>query len=218
MMLDPLLFPSSAHYSYLFTDPDELDLTNYSKLHPLEKALVSHAVDSRKAEFGDARWCAHQALREMNRDTGQPILRGDRGMPLWPSSVSGSLTHTKGLRAAVVAPRLLVRSMGLDAEPAEPLPPKIVESIAFGPELDCLEELSADFPFADRLMFCAKEATYKAWFPMTHRWLGFDEANLLLRADGTFTSVLLARPTPMPAIHGKWVCRHGYIIASTAVE
>ena len=106
-MFDPLLFPSSAHYAYLFTDPDELDLTNYNLLHPLEKALVSHAVDSRKSEFGDARWCAHQALREMNRDTGQPILRGDRGMPLWPSSVSGSLTHTKGLRAAVVAPRLV---------------------------------------------------------------------------------------------------------------
>ena len=217
-MLDPTLFPPSAHFSYMYSDPTEVSLEHYNNLHPLEKALVTHAVDSRKSEFGDARWCAHRALEEMNRDTGSPILRGDRGMPLWPASVSGSLTHTEGLRAAVVAPRLLVRSMGLDAEPAEQLPDNVLMSIAFGRELDTIEELKPDIPWVDRLLFCAKEATYKAWFPLTHRWLGFDEADVLIRVDGTFTSRLLARPTPLPVIEGKWVCRDGFIIAATAVE
>ena len=139
-------------------------------------------------------------------------------MPLWPSSVSGSLTHTDGFRAAVVAPRLLVRSMGLDAEPAEPLPKDVLGSIARVGELPQLKRLEdMGIECADRLLFCAKEATYKAWFPLTHRWLGFEQAEIDLRDDGTFVSYLLVRPTPVPFISGKWVLRDGYVIATTAV-
>lgn len=217
-MLDDSLFPNSAKFSFLRTEDKGTNLDNFHRLHPLEKALVAHSVDIRKAEFGDARWCAHQALRELGRDSGDPILRGERGMPLWPSSVSGSLTHTDGFRAAVVAPRLLVRSMGLDAEPAEPLPKDVLGSIARVGEMPQLARLEANgIHCADRLLFCAKEATYKAWFPLTHRWLGFEQAEIDLRDDGTFVSYLLVRPTPVPFISGKWVLRDGYVIAATAV-
>ena len=111
-MLDASLFPPSAKFCWMRTAVPRqgapTDLTRYLSLHPLEQALVTHSVDKRKAEFGDARWCAHQALEALGRDSSKPILRGERGMPLWPSSVSGSLTHTDGFRAAVAAPRLLV--------------------------------------------------------------------------------------------------------------
>ena len=222
-MLDTELFPPSAKFCWMRTSlpapGTPVDLSRYLSLHPLEQALVAHSVEKRKAEFGDARWCAHQALSELGRDSTKPILRGERGMPLWPSSVSGSLTHTDGFRAAVVAPRLLVRSMGLDAEPAEALPDGVLGSIARDNELGQLTKLrSAGVDCADRLLFCAKEATYKAWFPLTHRWLGFDQAEIDLRADGTFVSYLLVRPTPVPFIAGKWMIRSGYILASTAVE
>ena len=217
-MLDESLFPSSARFSFIKTAEKGANLDNFHRLHPLEKALVAHSVDIRKAEFGDARWCAHQALSQLGRDKGEPILRGERGMPLWPSSVSGSLTHTDGFRAAVVAPRLLVRSMGLDAEPAEPLPKDVLGSIARVGELPQLKRLEdMGIECADRLLFCAKDATYKAWFPLTHRWLGFEQAEIDLRDDGTFVSYLLVRPTPVPFISGKWVLRDGYVIATTAV-
>ena len=139
-------------------------------------------------------------------------------MPLWPSSVSGSLTHTDGFRAAVAAPRLLVHSMGLDAEPAEPLPEGVLGSIARDSELPQLEQLrSGGLDCADRLLFCAKEATYKAWFPLTHRWLGFDQAEIDIRPDGSFVSYLLIRPTPIPFISGRWIIRDGFLVAATAV-
>ena len=35
----------------------------------------------------------------------------------------------------------------------------------------------------DRILFCAKEATYKAWFPLTHRWLGFEDAHIVFDVD-----------------------------------
>ncbi len=218
-MLDLELFPPSARFSFVQVEPKSTDLTKFEGLHPLEKALVAHAVDIRKSEFGDARWCAHQALAQLGRDTGSPILRGERGMPLWPAAVSGSLTHTDGFRAAVVAPRLLVRSMGLDAEIAAELPEGVLDSIARPSELPQLERLKTNgLACAERLLFCAKEATYKAWFPLTHRWLGFEQAEIDVREDGSFVSYLLVRPTPVPFIEGRWVVRDGFIIAATAVQ
>ena len=98
-MVDPSLFPESAKFCTMNVANHSTDLTRFNMLHPLERALVAHAVDIRKAEFGDARWCAHQALADLGRDSSQPILRGERGMPLWPSAVSGSLTHTNGCLA-----------------------------------------------------------------------------------------------------------------------
>lgn len=218
-MLDASLFPESARFCYVLSSPNTPDLANYDELHPLEKRLVSHSVDIRRAEFGDARWCAHRALRDIGFDSPAPILKGERGMPLWPEGTTGSLTHTEGFRAAVVAPTHSIRSLGIDAEPAEPLPDQVLGSIARPGELAQIESLrEKGLVCADRLLFCAKEATYKAWFPMTQRWLDFDEAEIDLRDDGTFISYLLVRPTPVPFINGRWKVRDGYVIAATYVE
>ncbi|MCS4490941.1 4'-phosphopantetheinyl transferase [Corynebacterium sp. ES2794-CONJ1] len=217
-MVEANLFPESARFHVLKVDPQSVDLRHFRQLHPTEQAAVHHAVDKRKAEFGDGRFCAHQALRALGCESGHPIVRGERGMPVWPEAVSGSLTHTDGLRAAVVAPRSRVRSMGLDAEIAEHLPEGILGSIARRGELAQLEQLRKQgITCADRLLFCAKEATYKAWFPLTHRWLGFEQAEIDIRLDGNFVSYLLVRPTPVPFIEGRWMIADGYIIAATAV-
>lgn len=218
-MQDTALFPPEARYVYILTEPSSQDMANFEILDPLEQTLVSHSVDRRKAEFGDARWCAHRALTELGVSGAPPILRGERGMPLWPSGYTGSMTHTEGFRAAVVAPIAAVRSLGIDAEPNCHLPEGVLEQIARGGELAQIGALNDEVPdlHADRLLFCAKEAVYKAWFPMTHRWLGFEDAQIDLRADGTFIAYLLVRPTPVPFIEGRWVVRGGFIIAGTAV-
>lgn len=211
------LFPAHARYIYIRTG-DSRDLTNYRELLPEEQGLVSQAVDSRKGEFGDARWCAHQALRELGVETEEAILRGERGMPLWPEGFTGSMTHTEGFRAAVAAPTRHVLSIGLDAEPADRLPEEVVGEIARPRELATIEKLRADgIDCADRIVFCAKEATYKCWFPMTRRWLDFGEAEIDIRPDGTFLSYLLARPTPVPFFEGRWEERGGYIVTSAFV-
>lgn len=213
-MIDNMLFPDSARFCYVRTS--EPDLLNYDGLDPLERTLVSQAVDVRKAEFGDARWCAHQALSELGA-TG-PVLRGERGMPLFPDGFVGSITHTQGFRAAVAAPYSSVRSIGIDAEPADALPEGVFDAIARASEVPQMSKLvAAGVTCPDRLLFCAKEATYKSWFPMTQRWLDFDQAEISLREDGTLISYILARPTPVPFIEGRWVIRDGYVIVSTVV-
>lgn len=217
-MMYPELFPESARYCYVRTDSGYANLANFEGLAAEEKSLVSQAVDVRKAEFGDARWCAHRALQELGASPATPILRGERGMPLWPEGFVGSMTHTEGMRAAVVAPTSALKSVGLDAEPAEPLPDHVLTMIARAGEMPQLLRLrEAGITCPDRLLFCAKEATYKSWFPMTFRWLDFDQAEIDLREDGTLISYILARPTPVPFITGRWVIRDGYVIVSTSV-
>lgn len=216
-MIDLDLFPSSAHYVAL-TDALDDDLTHYDALDTNEQDIVSDAVPKRRAEFGDARWCAHQALGEMGCPSMDPILKGEHGMPLWPDGVVGSLTHTTGFRAAVVADSSQVRAVGLDAEPAEPVAPGFVETIARPGEIPQLFRLrEAGVECADRLLFSAKEATFKSWYPMTRRWLEFGDAEVDLRDDGTFLAYLLVRPTPLPFINGRWVIRDGIVITSTHV-
>ena len=63
----------------------------------------------------------------------------------------------------------------------------------------------------DRLLFSAKESVYKAWFPLTRRWLGFEEADITIDpADGTFTARLLvpapvAGGSPLTGFTGRWL-------------
>ncbi|WP_018023823.1 4'-phosphopantetheinyl transferase superfamily protein [Corynebacterium ulceribovis] len=208
------MLPTQATFHQMRAAENSLD--HFEGLHPLERALVSGAVDHRKAEFGDARWCAHRAIESLTgRPSMTPILRGQRGMPMWPRGLVGSLTHTNGFRAAVVAPKNQMRAIGVDAELAEPLPEGVLGSISLPSERLNLHRAGVDC--ADRLLFCAKEATYKAWFPLTNRWLGFEDAEIDLRPDGTFTSYILARPTPVHHIEGTWTIDDGYIITVATV-
>ncbi|WKD57480.1 4'-phosphopantetheinyl transferase Npt [Corynebacterium capitovis DSM 44611] len=216
-MIERDLFPRAARYVYMRTD-SAVDLTNFNQLHPEEKGLVSRAVDRRKAEFGDARWCAHEALAELGYGSSEAILRGEGGMPLWPDGVSGSLTHTEGFRAAVVAPVDHLVSVGIDCEPAGPLPEGVVDQIARSQERQQIDTMRSNgIEWADRLIFCAKEATYKCWFPLSRRWLGFDGAEIEVHPDGTFTSYILARPAPVPFFEGRWKERAGFIVTSAFV-
>ena len=72
----------------------------------------------------------------------------------------------------------------------------------------------------DRILFCAKEATYKAWFPLTGRWLGFEDAHITLDTDGGFVSRILIDPAarhgpPLTEMAGRWSVAGG--LALTAI-
>ncbi|WFE64852.1 4'-phosphopantetheinyl transferase superfamily protein [Micromonospora sp. WMMD714] len=172
---------------------EAFDDTDTEPLHPEEAALVARAVEKRRREFTTARTCAHRALRALGQPPA-PVLTGDRGAPVWPAGVVGSLTHCDGYRAAVVARRDDVETIGIDAEPDAPLPDGVLDAIALPDERAMVRRLTADTPGPhwDRLLFSAKEALYKAWFPVTGVFLGFDEARITLHpADRTFTARVL---------------------------
>jgi 4'-phosphopantetheinyl transferase EntD len=195
-----------------------------AELFPEEQAVIGRAVEKRRREFTTARACARAALARL----GQPpvaILPGERGAPGWPPGIVGSITHCAGYRAAAVAPAAAVLAIGLDAEPDGPLPDGVLGAVSLPAERDRLAGLarSAPGPHWDRMLFCAKETVYKAWFPLTGRWLGFEEADITLDpAAGTFTARLLV-PGPevdgreLTEFEGRWLARRGLIVTATCV-
>lgn len=75
----------------------------------------------------------------------------------------------------------------------------------------------------DRILFCAKESVYKAWFPLTHRWLNFTDAHVDIDpASGTFGARLLVKgPVVNGAVldgfSGQWLVGNGLIATAIAV-
>lgn len=193
-------------------------------LFPEEHELIARAVAKRRTEFTTARHCARQAMAKLGVPAAA-ILRGERGMPLWPDGITGSLTHTAGYRAAALARTGDVAAVGIDAEPDDPLPAGVLDAISLPAERRWIADLRETAPLPwDRLLFCAKESVYKAWFPLTGRWLGFEEAAIEVDpAEGTFTARFRVPGAPLgekllDGFTGRWTVRNGLILAAVAVE
>jgi 4'-phosphopantetheinyl transferase EntD len=193
------------------------DLTDVT-LYPGEEAVVANAVDKRRREFATGRACARAALAEL----GLPpvsIVPGPRGAPQWPSGVVGSITHCAGYRAAAVAWEREFVTIGLDAEPHGELPHGVLDAVAAPGEQARVTALAAARPEVrwDRLLFSAKESVYKAWFPLTGRWLGFEDARVdFCPEDRAFTvSLLVDGPEvngdTLTAFTGRWLVANGLI-------
>ncbi|MGH3864515.1 4'-phosphopantetheinyl transferase family protein [Actinokineospora sp.] len=207
------ILPAAVIAVEAYEDPPD------AALFPEEEQVIAKSVEKRRREFTTARHCARQALARLGLPPA-PILPGERGAPGWPDGVVGSMTHCDGYRAAAVARSRELASVGIDAEPHAPLPGGVLDAIAREEELPHLDELRRASPGVhwDRLLFCAKEAVYKTWFPVTHRWLGFEDATLTFDPGGTFRARLLARDTPFAALDGRWTADGGLIAAAIAVK
>lgn len=221
-MIDDIL-PSSIVAVEAFDDPPD------AVLLPEEHAVIAHAVDKRIREFTTVRHCARQAMAALGLPPA-PILPGERGSPRWPAGVVGSMTHCAGYRAAAIARASTTTSVGIDAEPHLPLPDGVLDKISVAGERTMLAALRATDSSVhwDRLLFCAKESVYKAWFPLTGRWLGFDDAEVTVDAEvGTFVARLLvdgpvvdsrAGRRRLDEFAGRWLVRRELITTAIAVD
>lgn len=168
---------------------------------PRELALLRGRPEATVRRFAAARACAHRCLDQLALERG-PLLRTVDGGPAWPSGVVGSITHCAGYRGAVAARSEMWAALGVDAEPALPLPPGVLGLVATAQERRMVVELSRDVPGVpwDRLLFSAKESVYKAWHPATGRWIGTRAVEVAFTADGLLTaSVRPERTQPPPA-------------------
>ncbi len=194
------------------------------QLFPEEEASVQRAVEKRRREFIAGRACARRALSRLGVSV-TAIPSGHRGEPLWPPGVVGSITHCSGYRACAVARADTVLALGIDAEPNAPLPDGVLEQVAAGRELDLVASAPGGdrAPDLGRLLFSAKEAVFKAWFPLTERWLDFHDAELSIDlVAGAFQARLLV---PGPVVHGemvtafdgRWTVENGIIATAVVV-
>jgi 4'-phosphopantetheinyl transferase EntD len=192
-------------------------------LLPGEAAALGAVSELRRNEFTLGRSCARRALMQLGAPT-TPILIGPDREPLWPDGIVGSIAHCPGYCAAVAAPGARFLTIGIDAEVNQPLPPGVFETIALEPERLSLPVRPGDDICWDRVLFCAKESLYKAWFPLAHRWLGFKDAVITLDRDAGTFGVRLEVPAPMQQrrpvtqFNGRWLANGRHIVAATFVD
>jgi 4'-phosphopantetheinyl transferase EntD len=187
-------------------------------LFPAEAALLQGATEARQREFATARACARVALAKLGIPAA-PILRGAKHEPLWPDGIVGSITHCRGYRAAAVALSKNIIAIGIDAEPDGPLPDGVGRRVLRDEERQWLTGAAGGVAW-DRVIFSAKESIYKAWFPLTGRWLGFDDAIVSIDPeDGTFQARLLVDcPPPFREFTGLFLVEDGLVLTAIALQ
>ena len=122
-------------------------------------ALTNHIVTVRRAS-GAARIVARDFLARLGFANCE-LPKAQSGAPIWPDDIVGSLAHDKRVAVAAVARRRDAGALGIDIEPAEPLPPDLLELVTTPRER---RNMNLD-PYRGRLHFVAKEAVYKAVYP-----------------------------------------------------
>jgi 4'-phosphopantetheinyl transferase EntD len=218
------ILPTAAVAAESFGPP------RYSGLFPAEAAEVATANAARGLEFAAGREVARAALARLSAPVG-PVLPGRAGEPRWPEGVVGSITHCVGYRACAVALACDMAAIGIDAEPCLALANGLVDAVAGDDERGWLEELGAGGPPLpwDRLLFCAKEAVYKAWYPYTGCRLDLRSVIVQISTVGTFTAVLpraqaaapvagrLVGEPPHARLTGRWLVGRGLMAAAVSV-
>jgi 4'-phosphopantetheinyl transferase EntD len=119
-----------------------------------------------------------------------------------------------------------VLAIGIDAERDARLSDGVWAQVAHGSERDLRGAATSSAragPHLDAVLFSAKEAVYKAWFPLAGRWLGFDDVELSLDlANAEFRAKLLV-PGPvvdgasLSEFRGRWAVEEGVICAAVIV-
>jgi len=149
-----------------------------SQLTAAELRFIAHCAEKRIQDFAAGRACAHRALQELGISEFS-LLAGQQREPLWPPSIVGSITHTKGYGAAVVARQADLKAIGIDCEIIESVDEDLWSRICTPTELERLASLPAgDRTLQAALIFAAKEAFYKCQFPLTRAWVGFEDVDI----------------------------------------
>lgn len=170
---DQPVFPYSAH-STIFIAPitDRCD-----HLLPVELSLAEGRGHRRREEFSSGRYCARRAMAARGLPTG-PVLTGASRSPLWPVGICGSLTHSRHLAGAAVSGSL--SGLGLDIEQFGRLSVRAADRILTETESQALHDLDADFLRLATIVFSAKEAVYKAIYPLAGLYVGYREVQIRL--------------------------------------
>lgn len=147
--------------------------------YPEELSLLcGGAVNKRREEFALGRAAAHLALRGAGDMDRSPVLQRTGREPAWPSGFIGSITHCGPWAMAAVAKSESLTSIGIDLEDAKAvLVGEIVETICTDAEREwVLGGGNSRLKLA--ALFSAKEAAYKALFPLCRKFFDFHAIEL----------------------------------------
>ena len=144
-------------------------------LMPQEAAAFASSVVTVRRASGAARIVARRLLAQVGLP-GCALPKSSSGAPIWPAGVVGSLAHDSRLAVAAIARRREFIALGIDVEPAETLPSELLDLVVAPQER---AQIGED-PYHGRLLFAAKEAVYKAVYPLDQTFLDHHDVQISL--------------------------------------
>ena len=138
-------------------------------LHEVELAAVARAVDVRRSEFATGR----VLLRGLLDDLDVAIPVGATRAPVLPDGVRASLAHDRTMAVAALTTDPSITALGIDVEDDAPLEADVA-AIVLRPDESGLDA---------HLVFCLKEAAYKAWSTLGGRLLEHHDVRVEVAGD-----------------------------------
>lgn len=158
-----------------------------------EPAINMDTGQIKEFERSLGRRAALQALKNIGLAEKAEILRGPSGEPIFPAGYCGSIAHCRTSSGEILAGAIAARksssaAVGLDIENRErfdamrtagKLQP-VIARIACNAEIEWTMSLPEEQQgLATGLLWCAKEASFKLFFPLCFKQFGFKAVELI---------------------------------------
>jgi enterobactin synthetase component D len=181
----PFVLPDTVLLSTRF-DTSQLTRDDFLRSAIEPPATIQRSVAKRQAEFLAGRICARAALQQLEGLNFVPEIGEDRA-PVWPAHLCGSITHSTGRAAAIVAQKRHWRGLGMDLENL--LDPERAERLAAEiltpAELQRMANGRRDqLALWVTLTFSVKESLFKALYPIVRQRFYFEHAEVLEWTEG----------------------------------
>ena len=189
-----------------------------------ELAIAQDFGAIRRADFFRGRKAASEALRALHIEPS-PILIGEHGVPLFPRTLAGSISHTRDVGVAVAGHRASWSALGIDIQRVVALSERVIAKVISDNEQRALDPLRAPLslllPELACIAFAAKEAIYKAYFSRVGRRFGFDAVELQFSQSGIFEGVFTRDEGELvkksDAVVGRFALHGNDVIAGVAL-
>lgn len=161
--------------------------THSIRVHREELVTFSPtATDACRRTFSLARVAVRRALEKLGQPA-RPVLRGHDRAPPWPAALYSPITHTADRAASVITVAERTAGMGLDFEDVRRVTSASLERLVGDPEeQQGIAGNAAQFVS----VFWAKEAIFKAYYPLQRSFSDVDEGRQLLASAPSLTAVM----------------------------
>jgi 4'-phosphopantetheinyl transferase EntD len=132
-------------------------------------------------EVRRASGAARIVARELVARLGMPVCaipKAVSGFPMWPKDLVGSIAHDREIAIVAIAKANEIVSLGVDIEPPDAMHIELFEVVATNAER---RQIGFN-PLLTGLLFTAKEAVYKAVYPLDMIFLNFLDIEIDLTA------------------------------------
>lgn len=190
-------FPQSVNFAVVKVE------NNVQSATARELQALGVASDKRMREFSAGRAAVRQAMAGINLPPAD-ILVGKHRQPLAPPGVVISITHDDEYALAAATGQSQWHGIGIDIALADDLPVNLHSMVCRGQDLQHLFEGETVAQRA-KLVFCLKEALFKAIFPQVNDWMNFSQSEIAVDHDrGVFSARVYAEDGAELSLQGLW--------------